>query len=61
MKIAILSCLDFSIPGGAERFFIDMALALDATIVCLSYAPSLGDCYPLTKKVKFHPSQCLTA
>ncbi len=55
MRIAILSCLDFTIPGGAERFFIDMAMALDATIVCLSYAPSLGDCYPLAQHVKFHP------
>ncbi|HWQ63164.1 MAG TPA: glycosyltransferase [Methanospirillum sp.] len=54
MRIAILSCLDFSVPGGAERFFIDMAMALDATIVCLSYNPSLGDCYPLAKDVKFH-------
>ncbi len=59
MRIAILSCLDFSIPGGAERFFIDMAMALDATIVCLSYAPSLGDCYPLAQNVKFHPLNVL--
>ena len=55
MRVAILSCLDFSVPGGAERFFIDMAVALDATIVCLSYNPALGDCYPLAKNVTFHP------
>lgn len=55
MRIAILSCLDFNVPGGAERFFIDMATALDATIVCLSYNPLLGDCYPLAHGVRFHP------
>ncbi len=55
MRIAILSCLEFSVPGGAERFFIDVAMALDATIVCLSYDPSLGNCYPLAQNVKFHP------
>jgi glycosyltransferase involved in cell wall biosynthesis len=32
-KIAILTCCDFSIIGGAERFLIDIAKALDATIV----------------------------
>lgn len=55
MKIAILSCLDFDVPGGAERFFIDIATALDATIVCLNYNSQLGDCYPLAKGVKFYP------
>lgn len=55
MKIAILSCLDFSIPGGAERFFIDMATALDATIVCLKYDSQLADVYPLARSVRFHP------
>lgn len=55
MKIAILSCLDFSIPGGAERFFIDMAIALDATIVCLDYDPHLEDHYPRAREVRFHP------
>jgi len=55
MRIAILSCLDFTVPGGAERFFIDMATALDATIVCLNYNPRLGDCYPLAHGVKFQP------
>lgn len=55
MKIAILSCLDFATPGGAERFFIDMAAALDATIVCLRYDPHLGDLYDQAKSVRFHP------
>ena len=55
MRIAILSCLDFRVPGGAERFFIDMATALDATIVCLSYDPSLSIQYPLARSVRFHP------
>ncbi|PKL60027.1 MAG: glycosyltransferase family 4 protein [Methanomicrobiales archaeon HGW-Methanomicrobiales-4] len=55
MKIAILSCLDFITPGGAERFFIDMAAALDATIVCLKYDPHLGYLYNQAGSVKFHP------
>ncbi|HWQ66243.1 MAG TPA: glycosyltransferase [Methanospirillum sp.] len=55
MRIAILSCLDFIVPGGAERFFIDMATALDATIVCLSYDPRLCESYERAADVKFHP------
>jgi glycosyltransferase involved in cell wall biosynthesis len=55
MRIAILSCLDFIVPGGAERFFIDMAHALDATIVCLSYDQGLSEMYPLAKTIRFHP------
>jgi hypothetical protein len=30
MRIAILFCNDFSVPGGAERFTLDLAKALDA-------------------------------
>ena len=55
MRIAILSCLDFVTPGGAERFFIDMAAALDATIVCLKYDPNLGELYNQAKSVRFSP------
>ncbi|MFH0967527.1 MAG: glycosyltransferase [Methanobacteriota archaeon] len=55
MRIAILSCLDFITPGGAERFFIDMAAALDATIVCLKYDPGLGDLYNQANSIKFQP------
>lgn len=33
MKIGILTCSDFSIIGGAERFIFDIARALNATIV----------------------------
>jgi glycosyltransferase involved in cell wall biosynthesis len=54
MRIAILSCLDFVVPGGAERFFIDMATALDATIVCLRYDPRLSEIYPRAREVRFH-------
>ncbi len=54
MSIAILCCLEFSIPGGAERFFIDMAIALDATIVCLKYDPRLENIYPRARNVRFH-------
>lgn len=55
MRIAILSCLDYSVPGGAERHFIDMAVALDATIVCLSYDPNLGNLYTQARSARFHP------
>ena len=55
MEIAILTSLDFKIPGGAERFFIDLAAALDATIVCLSLDTELFTRYPDAEKVRFHP------
>ncbi len=55
MRIAILSALDFKTPGGAERFFIDLALALDATIVCLSFDETLCKLYPAAKEVRFLP------
>lgn len=55
MRIAILSCMDFKIPGGAERFFIDMARALDATIVCLSVSEDFCTIYPDAAHVKFSP------
>lgn len=45
MKIAILSCCDFSIIGGAERFIIDMARALNATIVTLGSVHTLDNTY----------------
>lgn len=45
MKIAILSCSDFSIIGGAERFIIDIARALDATIVSIGHADELNTTY----------------
>lgn len=55
MRIAILSCMDFKIPGGAERFFIDMARALDATIVCLSVGEDFCTMYPDAAQVRFFP------
>ena len=45
MKIAILSCCDFSVVGGAERFIIDIARALDATIVTSGSANTLDNTY----------------
>lgn len=45
MKIAILSCCDFSVIGGAERFIIDIARALDATIVTLGSANTVDNTY----------------
>jgi len=53
MKIALLTCRDFIIPGGAERLEIDMAIALNATIVCLNVDPGFYSVYPVSKKVRF--------
>lgn len=53
MKIAILSCSDFSIVGGAERFIIDIARALDATIVTIGNEYLFDTTYS-TEGVKFH-------
>ncbi len=47
--------MDFRIPGGAERFFIDTARALDATIVCLSVSDEFFMLYPDAAKVRFFP------
>jgi len=54
MKIALLTCREFKIPGGAERLEIDIARALNATIVCLDLDPAFMDIYPASRKVKFH-------
>ncbi|WP_214035445.1 glycosyltransferase [Methanospirillum sp.] len=55
MRIALLTCREFKIPGGAERLEIDIALALNATIVCLDVDPDFENIYPISQKVKFHP------
>ncbi|HOL40477.1 MAG TPA: glycosyltransferase [Methanospirillum sp.] len=47
--------MDFKIPGGAERFFIDMARALNATIVCLSVSDDFCTIYPDAAHVRFCP------
>lgn len=39
INIAILTCEDFSKPGGAQRLIMDQARALSATIVCPQYDP----------------------
>lgn len=54
MKIALLTCRDFIIPGGAERLEIDIARALDATIVCLSVDSHFFQVYPISQEVHFH-------
>lgn len=55
MKIALLTCREFKIPGGAERLEIDIALALNATIVCLDVDPDFKNIYPISQKIKFFP------
>lgn len=54
MKIAILTCRDFIIPGGAERLEIDIAIALKATIVCLTVDSHFFEVYPVAKEVTFY-------
>lgn len=53
MKIAILSCRNFIYPGGAERLEIDMALSLNATIVCLNLDQNFKRIYPKANAVNF--------
>jgi glycosyltransferase involved in cell wall biosynthesis len=55
MRIALLSCREFKIPGGAERLEIDIALALNASIVCLDVDPEFQKIYPISQSVTFHP------
>ena len=47
LRIAILSCCDFSVVGGAERFIIDIARALDATIVSPGFFKNIDKTYHL--------------
>lgn len=42
MKIAVLACCDFSIVGGGERFIIDIATSLDATIIMPSFRDNIN-------------------
>jgi len=53
MNIAILTCSDFLIIGGAERFIIDIATALDATIVTIGSKENINLPYDI-HNVKFH-------
>lgn len=46
MKTAILTCSDFSIVGGGERFTYDIARALDATIILFGKEEDLDNTYP---------------
>lgn len=42
MNIAVLACCDFSIVGGGERFIIDIAKALDATIITPGHSNNIN-------------------
>lgn len=53
MNIAILVSNDFSIIGGAERFIIDIASALNATIVTPGALGSINQIYDMSG-VDFH-------
>lgn len=52
MRIAVLSCCDFSVIGGAERFIFDIARALDATIVTLGSKSTIDKTYDIND-IKF--------
>ena len=45
IDIAILTCEDFSKPGGAQRLIMDQARALSATIICPQYDPQAVAAY----------------
>jgi glycosyltransferase involved in cell wall biosynthesis len=53
LNIAILTCEDFSKPGGAQRLIIDQARALGATIICPTYAPEAVAVYDSGDDVPF--------
>lgn len=53
MRIAILSGLDFHVIGGAERFTIDLAKALDADIVVTNYNEDIVKIYDKNRDIKF--------
>ena len=52
-KIAILSCEDFTVLGGAQRVIMDQARALHATIVCPTYDPAIVRTYDPFGEVTF--------
>ncbi|MCK5602880.1 glycosyltransferase [Candidatus Pacearchaeota archaeon] len=53
MRIAILFCNDFSVLGGAERFILDIAMALDAVIVSPTYNEEVIKTYDTNRVIKF--------
>lgn len=53
MKIAILFCSDFSVLGGAERFTLDLAKALDADIICPMYNEEVIKTYDTNREIRF--------
>jgi glycosyltransferase involved in cell wall biosynthesis len=55
MKIAILFCNDFSVLGGAERFILDLAMALNADIVSPTYNEDVIKTYDTNRVIKFVP------
>jgi hypothetical protein len=52
MQIAILSCNQFSVAGGAERLVIDMARALNADVITPSYNEKVIRNYDSAKGVR---------
>ncbi len=53
IKIAILSCEDFTVLGGAQRLLIDVARALHAIIICPTYDPAVVKIYDPDETVQF--------
>ena len=53
LDIAILTCEDFSKPGGAQRLIMDKARALSATIICPQYDPEAVATYDTRDDVTF--------
>lgn len=53
MKIGILSCDDYTVIGGAEKHFMDLAVALDADLVVPGYSGDAVSTYDAGRKVRF--------
>lgn len=53
MRIAILSCGDFSVRGGAERLTMDLARALDADIVSPTFDEDIIKTYDRDRDISF--------
>lgn len=51
MRIAILSCGDFSVIGGAERFTLDLARALDADIISPEFNEDIVKTYDKNRDI----------
>jgi glycosyltransferase involved in cell wall biosynthesis len=53
LRIALLYCGNFHVIGGAERFILDVAKAVNADIICPSFNEETINNYDPERKIKF--------